>query len=203
MNTEKYTHLKPLLEDLDVISTFKKWFTDSENKLEEFLCVISADDCTLSRFGNLSLDRRRVMLAECFPDRDPIQHRDISKYILNMYGLRFCKSCSKVKNVQDFRPNAGRYDGLNGQCRVCQSIKTKITQPSRQAKYKSAYLNRVMLWSSLESISEFYAKCPKGYHVDHIIPLQGDTVSGLHVLENLQYLTAFDNIQKHNKFIAG
>jgi hypothetical protein len=38
------------------------------------------------------------------------------------------------------------------------------------------------------------------HHVDHIIPLQGKNVSGLHVFSNLTVIPALDNIKKSNKF---
>jgi hypothetical protein len=38
------------------------------------------------------------------------------------------------------------------------------------------------------------------WDVDHIVPLQGDLVSGLHVPWNMQVIPALDNIRKKNRF---
>jgi len=56
-------------------------------------------------------------------------------------------------------------------------------------------------FANLEKIKEIYKNCPKGYEVDHIIPLNNKLVCGLHVEWNLQYLTPKDNQRKSNKLI--
>jgi hypothetical protein len=43
------------------------------------------------------------------------------------------------------------------------------------------------------AISDFYRRCPDGWHVDHILPLSR---GGAHTLSNLQYLDSFDNLSK-------
>lgn len=55
-------------------------------------------------------------------------------------------------------------------------------------------------WASIDAIAEIYACCPPGYHVDHIIPLRGKLVSGLHIETNLQYLPDVENLRKANRF---
>ena len=79
----------------------------------------------------------------------------------------------------------------------------KVVNRAKVAKYRAAKLQRIPVWMSdeeLKMIQFFYAKCPEGCDVDHIVPLQSENVSGLHVLSNLQYLTKEKNGRKGNKF---
>lgn len=70
--------------------------------------------------------------------------------------------------------------------------------------YQATRKKRVKLatpkWADLDAIRNFYLNCPEDHHVDHIIPLNGKNVSGLHVLNNLQYLPKLENLRKSNKF---
>ena len=79
-----------------------------------------------------------------------------------------------------------------------------------RAKRRAAQLCAAPKWltdEQLEAIRVEYmlaAWCSKvqgqKYHVDHIVPLQGKNVCGLHVPWNLQVIPATDNIKKGNKF---
>lgn len=76
------------------------------------------------------------------------------------------------------------------------------------AKRRAARLERTPDWLTkehLQSIESMYAfakkledLCGIKYHVDHIVPLQGKSVSGLHVPWNLQILASTLNESKGN-----
>jgi len=68
------------------------------------------------------------------------------------------------------------------------------------AAYRARKLNATPSWSEAEAIREFYLNKPVGFEVDHIIPIKGVNICGLHVISNLQYLTIEDNRRKGNKY---
>ena len=80
-------------------------------------------------------------------------------------------------------------------------LKNRHIRTSLNAKRKAAKLKATPKFANLEKIKEIYKNCPKGYQVDHIVPLQGKNVCGLHVEWNLQYLTPSENLSKHNKLL--
>lgn len=72
---------------------------------------------------------------------------------------------------------------------------------SATAKRRAQKLNAIPPWANLKEIRKFYKVAKEqGLVVDHIIPLQGKLVCGLHVENNLQLLTASENSKKHNSF---
>lgn len=78
---------------------------------------------------------------------------------------------------------------------------------ARVVKRRRAKDNQTPIWADLQKIKEVYELAQmmqettgEQYHVDHIIPLQGKNVCGLHVAENLQVVPAKVNLQKAAKF---
>ena len=84
---------------------------------------------------------------------------------------------------------------------------------AKNAKYISEKLLRTPKWLTKEDfklIKQFYilaAEQTKNtglpWHVDHIIPLRGKFVSGLHVPQNLQIIKGSENIKKQHAFDPG
>lgn len=58
-------------------------------------------------------------------------------------------------------------------------------------------------WLEMESVYKYCSALRSiglDYEVDHVVPMQGQSVSGLHVPWNLQLMTASENSAKGNRF---
>lgn len=69
------------------------------------------------------------------------------------------------------------------------------------SKRRAALLRRTPGWADHEAIKKFYIEA-EDMEVDHIVPLQGRLVSGLHCEDNLQLLTIHDNRSKGNRYAS-
>jgi len=78
------------------------------------------------------------------------------------------------------------------------------------SNYRQAKIDRMPSWLSavdkaaMESVYEYCAGLRRSgldYHVDHIVPLRGKMVSGLHVPWNLQVIYGPANMSKGNKHV--
>lgn len=85
-------------------------------------------------------------------------------------------------------------------CEKCLIQSKKNKKKKDKCVYKSRLRKAMPSWADKDKIREKYMNRPKGFHVDHIIPIRGDIVCGLHVHYNLQYLLAETNIKKSNSF---
>lgn len=125
-----------------------------------------------------------------------------STYLLALHGYKHCTRCDTTYPLTLFRLNASKSDGRQGYCVNCHQETSTTSQPYRQAKYRAARLYATPKWADLSSIQQFYKNTPSGCSVDHIVPLQGKLVCGLHTLENLQYLTTEENSAKGNTWVV-
>lgn len=105
--------------------------------------------------------------------------------------LRYGKEY-RQKNSEKIKAHKRKYNkSENGRI-----VKNHLTN-----KRRATILNATPNWVDNSELLRIYKNCPKGMEVDHILPLQGKEVCGMHVPWNLQYLTRSENAKKSAKLI--
>lgn len=102
------------------------------------------------------------------------------------------------------------WDAANAEHRKNYRLNRKAYYAERASARRAATLMAMPSWlteDQLKSIQEkywlakdAYVTSGEEYHVDHIVPLQGKNVCGLHVPWNLQVIPADVNYSKNNIF---
>ena len=144
--------------------------------------------------------------------------------------MKTCSQCGELKPFEAFNRMSSCKDGRRPSCKECRKpylkeywkaqrgkprkYNYKAKFPERHAHYealrRARKRNATPAWltkDQLQEIKDMYARCNEmsddktQYHVDHILPLKGENVCGLHVPWNLQILEASKNISKSNKVV--
>ena len=111
-----------------------------------------------------------------------------------------------AKSIQWKKANPERAAEVSRKTR----LKNKARVLANKAKYRASKRNKTPTWVDKEHlwlIKQAYELAILRtkqfgflWHVDHIIPLNGVNVSGLHVIENIQVIPAAENLLKNNKY---
>ena len=118
----------------------------------------------------------------------------------------YCKSCNALKTKQWYQDNKEQ--------RLSKSKKWSSANKGKKAAYmakrRATIEQRTVTWADKQYISDLYENAAEAntlfkhygisFHVDHIVPLNGALVSGLHTEDNLQVLSAQDNLTKSNSY---
>lgn len=135
---------------------------------------------------------RKLQLAQSYRSADPQKYLDSAQRYKN-------ENRESVRaSARDWKAsNQSRYRELTAKWRRNNPGKVAASNRARKLRQTRA----TPAWADLKAIREIYIEAARlGMHVDHIIPLNGESVCGLHVEGNLQLLTPMQNAVKGNSF---
>lgn len=124
-------------------------------------------------------------------------------------GSKYAAHITDVAGHVDriFPPEARKHEVFVAEMEKLRSQIRLIRVKAGRTAWQRAMAKRTPAWADRQAIHAIYrqaqalTRCTGIQHqVDHVIPLRGRNVSGLHVASNLQILTKQENGKKRNLF---
>jgi hypothetical protein len=169
-------------------SNYKKNNKDKCKLRDSYYYLKNKDKCNLR--SKIYYEENKEKLTLWQKEYNILRRDFVLQYLKDRYN--------RVKYTEEYRKKYNEYYEEN-----------KLAFLARANKRRAAKLQALPKWltpEQLEQIKELYTcaqmfKLYTGeeYHVDHIVPLQGENVCGLHVPWNLQVIPAKENLSKSNK----
>ena len=103
---------------------------------------------------------------------------------------------------RQFRLRHPERDKLYQQTHKTEKLASTREWQLRVRKQMPAWANKAAILAIYKEAARLTRETGIKHQVDHIIPLRGENVQGLHVENNLQILTASQNRRKSNKVLA-
>lgn len=125
---------------------------------------------------------------------------------LNMQDPIYFKTCRICYLDYDSYTVVYRASARTYTCESCHSQIKRLRSFQNASEYLAQRARATPTWADMDAIKKIYLEARRKteetgtlHHVDHIIPLRGKIVSGLHVHYNLQIITAQENLRKSNR----
>lgn len=176
-------------------------------KVDELNCSTCLQTKPVSNFDKASSSKTgyRLQCKSCRHDRHQVFKDAINQRMrerrANDPEIAAKEESWRQKNMHSVLANRVRYRSEN-----------RGRRAAWQNKRRAAKIQATPKWADEEYIEDLYVNCREAesifeaagidvkFQVDHIVPLQGRNVCGLHVENNMQILTADENAKKHNSF---
>lgn len=174
---------------LCALGRFKKFYQDNKERM-----LNRTRDWRSSKGAALNEKRRENRAINCLSFRE----KSRALYAKDPERAKQQASSFRKRNPEKVREMQRSWKSRN-------RAKATALQTLRDAAKSKA----TPAWASKEAIEKIYAEAARitretgiEHQVDHIIPIRGRDVVGLHVEYNLQVITAIENKRKGNRFRA-
>ncbi len=213
------------------IKTKIKWMGDRKASIQEddllnAMCIFTQ---SLPISLNKKSSSCNTLLGKIFQLTNKPTCIQYNHYFLYLFKYKWCSRKKHIEHINNFGKCKTRWNNLDDTCYNCRINKRQNSFEQRkeynenyrknnreyfanqQAKRRAAKLNATLTWLTKQDLieiedvyyqsQEYTRLLNEEYQVDHIVPLQGKNVCGLHVPWNLQILTTTENIKKSNRLI--